>query len=96
LVVRQSAAELDVLRQVAARIGFQRAQQHAGQADRMGFRLQLLAVGHQHGRHLVAIAVVGDVIHRIGQEAAGATGGVIQGTDQAGIGLEQRIVRVEQ
>jgi len=53
-------------------------------------------VRHEDRRHLEAAAVVGHVAHGIGQKATGATGGVIQRSDQARIGLEQLIVRIKQ
>ena len=62
----------------------------------MGFRFQLLPVGHQHRRYLEAVAVVGDVAHRIREEATSSAGGVVQCADEAGVRLEQGIVRVEQ
>ncbi len=96
LVIGERAAQTDVLRQIAARIGLQGPQQHAGQADSMGFRLKLLSMRNKDRRHFEAIAVLGNMVHGVGQEAARATRRVIQGTDQAGIRLEQSIVWVEQ
>lgn len=85
----------DVLGQVASRIALQGAQEHAGHRHRMRFRLQFLAVGDQDRRRLGAVAVLGDVVYRVGQEAARAACRVVQGADQAGVGLEQLVVRVQ-
>ena len=96
-IPRQSAVRpLDVPGQIPSGIGRQSTQQHAGQADGVRFGLQFLPVRHEDRRHLEATAVVGHVAHGVREEAARATGGVIQRADQAGIGLEQLIVRIEQ
>jgi len=96
LVIGQRAAELNILRKVASGIRFKCAQQHGGQTDGVGFRLKLLPVWNQHGRCLEAAAIVGYVVHRVSKESAGTAGRVVQGADQAGIPLEQFIIRVQQ
>ena len=96
LVIGQRAALTNVLRQISARVGLQTADQHTGHTNRMGFRLQLLPVRHQHWRDLVAVTVVAHMVHGIGEEATRATGRVIQSTNQTGAGLKQGIIRVKQ
>ena len=96
LVVRQGAAQLDVLRQITARIGLQGAQQHAGKTNRMGFRLQLLAIGNQDRGHLEAVTQFINMVHGIRQHAARAARGVIEGADQPRVLLKEGIIRIEQ
>lgn len=62
----------------------------------MGLRFQFLAEGNQHGRGLALSGVTIDVVHRVGEEAAGPAGGIIEGADQARVVAEERVVGIQQ
>jgi hypothetical protein len=83
-------------RQVSGGLSLQAAQQHVGQGNGMGLRFQFLAEGNQHGRGLALSGVTIDVVHRVGEEAAGLAGGIIEGADQARVVAEERVVGIQQ
>jgi len=96
LVVGQSAAELDVLGQVPARIGLDGLEQHGCETDRVGLRFQLLPIGHDDRCDGVTVPQGVHMFHPVGQKAAGPAGRVIEGPDQAGVVDEHLVIRVEQ
>jgi hypothetical protein len=92
LIAREGAAELDVLREIAPRIGLQRTQQHAGQCHRVGLGLEFLAVRHERRCDPEPVAQGVDVIHAVGQEATCTAGGVVHRPDEPGVLLEEVVV----
>ncbi len=62
----------------------------------MGFGFQFLSVRDDYWRYLEAIAVFGNRVRGIGKNASRAAGGVLQGADQAWIGLDKGVIRVKQ
>ena len=95
LVVRQRAAELDVLRQIPAQITLEGFQKHGSQSDRVSFRCQFLAIRHEDGRGAVAVLKALHMLHAIGKEAAGAAGRVVKGADETRFVDEEVVVGVE-
>ena len=62
----------------------------------MGLWLQLLAERHQHWGHRVLVRVGIDMVHRVREEPACTTGWIVEGPNQAGVGLKKLVVRIEQ
>ena len=95
-VSRQRAAKLDVLRQVATWVRLERLQEHARQTDGVGFRFQFLAVWNKRGCRAIAILQRLNVLHPVGDKAAGPDRRVIERANDAGVVDEHLVIRFEQ